>query len=970
MGVAMIPTRKFLSIVWPDKGPYCIATPWVRPDGKTVMAHRGCETIDDAIAYIATNKQSKDLYFAPHALKVRRELNPETGRMQTFRVHENMREARDFFFDIDVGTGEKKHYATKADALSALEQFLFETCLPSPFVVNSGYGIHVHWVINQTLESEAWREPATRLFWLAQQHGLHVDPMRTTDQSSVLRIPNTFNFKDPANPRKVGILAEGVVSGDFLTRLNDLTEEYDCSSDSSDSVVSSSGHSSSFGVAWDGRRPAPNEVADVCEHMRTFRDSQGNIPEPAWHAGIGTIKHCADGQDTAHEWSSGYPDYTKEETQAKLDAWTLPPPGCEKIDKNSGDPAICARCPHKDLAKNPILIANKVYELKHQQQQSAPGPAPVAGTPTPPCPPPRPYILDMTFGIRTKKDGIICTYPMFPVQLVTATANEDALSRWYVKPPRGDWKLISIKNEDLEPRMFAAALRNKDIIIVNQKHVKQVQTFMRAYMHELQRQQDSFEQFDFVGYNVKREEGKPVEFDDPKHFIMYDRKISVVDGSITPCIMTRNTKLDGMGQRGSLATQITLMDFYNKPEFMAHQFAIACSLATPFFVYTGQHGVLICLVGETGVSKSTAAFTAASIWGHPERYCISGLATNFTPKARQEREAIMRNQPFIVDELTLLPQDEVNEIALAASQLGGRGSLTSKREFREERGGYKANLTIATSNTSLVQKINATNPGGLASIMRIFEIKINESDARLKIDADRFMRQLIKNYGWIGEDCLRRCLPNAEALAEKFLEIQHQLEVDIKARPAERFITAAAAIALLGIKLGNKLGYFKYSYKAMREWLINEQIPAIRNAVERERKHMAPETILNEYLETISPSMCRVNKNSHGESEVIYTPLTNECKARYEIARGEIYARLGSFRDYCNERHHDHSSILDHLHQSGSITSKSDRKRMRAEPNTLNNPVACFVISVKSTSPIAVPNMPESRKIVEFKKKD
>ena len=960
-------TRRFLTTVWPDKGPYCIATPWVTPDGREVYAHHGCKTIDDAIAYIAVNKQSTDLYFAPHALKVRRELNPATGKMQTFRTHENMREARDFFFDIDVGTGRKKHYATKAAALGALEQFLFETCLPAPFIIDSGYGIHVHWVIDTTLESEAWREPAMRLYWLAQEHRLHVDPMRTTDQSSVLRVPNTFNLKDPANPRKVEILAEGVVSGDFLTQLNDLTEEYDCNTDS---AAKSNGHAPGLSVAWDGRYPPADEVAAVCEHMRTFRDSQGNIPEPAWHVGIGTIKHCEDGQDAAHEWSSGYPGYTKEETQAKLDAWALPPPGCEKIDKNSGDPTICARCPYKDLAKNPILIANKVYELKHQQQQPPPGPAPtsIAGVPTPPCQPPRPYILDMTFGIKTKKEGVICTYPMFPVQLVAATANEDALSRWYVKPPRGGWKLISVKNEDLEPRNFAAAFRNKDVIIVNQKHVKQVQTFMRAYMHELQRQQDSFEQFDFVGYNVKREEGKPVEFDDYTHFVMYDRKISVVDGSITPCIMTRNTKLDGMGQQGSLAAQIALMDFYNKPEFMAHQFAIACSLATPFFVYTGQHGVLICLVGETGVSKSTAAFTAASIWGHPERYCISGLATNFTEKARQEREAILRNQPFVVDEITLLPDASVNEIALAASQLGGRGSLKSNREFREERGGYKANLTIATSNTSLVQKINATNPGGLASIMRIFEIKINESDARLKIEADRFMRQLIKNYGWIGEDCLRRCLPSAKALAEKFLEIQYQLEADIKSRPAERFITAAAAIALLGIKLGNKLGYFNYSYKAMREWLINEQIPAIRNAVERERKHMAPETILNEYLETISPAMCRVSKNLRGEVEVIYSPTTTECKARYEIAKGEIYVRLGPFRDYCNERHHDHNSILDHLYKSGPIISKSDRKRMRAEPNTLDNPITCFVISVKSASSIAVPNVPEGRKIVEFKR--
>jgi hypothetical protein len=962
-------TRKFLTMVWPPHGPYCIASPWVKPNGETVMAHRGCETLDDAIAYILIKKQSKDLYFAPHALKVVRKENPKTGKLQTFRTHANMREACDFFFDIDAGSP-KDHYATQDDILSALEKFLFETCLPAPFVISSGYGIHVHWIIDTPIASVAWRQIAGRLYSLAQHHRLHVDPSRTTDQSSVLRVPGTFNFKDPAAPRSVVILAEGMVTSTdkFLERLNILTADYACNSDS---VASSHAHGGEPGlnVAWDGRRPPADEVADVCEHMRTFRDSQGNISEPQWHVGIGTIKHCDDGEAKAHEWSSGYPGYTAAETQTKLDTWVVPPPSCGKISHNSGDPTVCARCPHKDLAKNPVLIANIVYEVTHQP---VPGPAPTSADPTPPCLPPAPYTLDMTYGIKKKKNGVICDMPMFPINWIKATTNEACLSHWYVKPPLCNWEQIEILNDELELNALARALRNKGIITTHLKYTKNIHMFMLSYLKELKRHQADLYQYDYIGLEIIKEPGKPpTDIGDAKYFIMYERKISVVDGSVTPCVMTRNTHLDGMGRRGSLAQQIALMEFYNKPQYMAQQLAIAASLATPFYHYSNQHGVLVCLVGETGASKSTGAFCAASIWGHPERYCISGLISNATDKARQELEAICRNQPFIVDEITLFPQEVVNEIALAASQLGGRKSLKSNREFRDERGGYKANLTICTSNTSLVQKINATNPGGQASIMRIFEIKVTQNDARSKAEADRFMRKLVKNYGWIGEDFLCRCLPHREAIGDKFLEIQQQLETDIGARPEERFMTAAAATALLGIKLGNKLGYFSFSYKAMREWLINVQIPAMRNTVEHERKHMAPETILNEYLEEISPNMCRINKNNRGEIEVLYAPPITECKARYEIAKGEVYVRIGPFKDYCNERRHDYNDILDRLYKNGPVIIKSDKKRMRAEPGTLDNPVACFVVSVKSASPIAVPNTPElndtSRKIVEFK---
>jgi len=961
-------TRKFLETVWPQSGYYCIASPWVTPDGRRVYSHRAFDNIDDAMTFILRFKSSKDLYFAPHTLKVARELNPETGKQQTFRTHENMQEACAFFFDIDAGKGENKHYATQAEILSALEQFLFETSLPNPFVVSSGYGVHVYWIIDTPMESVAWREPAARLFWLAEQHGLHVDPMRTTDQSSVLRVPGAFNLKNPKRPRRVEILAEGTVGPEFLIRLNALTSGYAPSAAASLPKGNGAGHGNGMGVAWDGRHPPADEVAGVCEHMRTFRDSQGNVPEPAWHVGIGTIKHCDDGQDKAHEWSSGYPRYTKEETQAKLDAWTTPPPGCEKIDKNSGDPAICARCPLRDLAKNPILIANKVYELRHQRQSA---PAPTSANPTPLCQPPAPYILDMDHGVREKKTGVICELPMFPIHWVTATSNESCLSLWMIKPQRGDWEQIEILNDELELKNLAPALRDKDIYI-NPKQVKHMHGYMLAYIKELQKYQDSLKQYDYVGWETKpvklTDINMPVELGDPKYFVLYGRRVSVADGSVIPCVMTKNTQLEGMGREGSLAQQIALMEFYNKPGYMAQQFAIAVSLATPFFRFSNQHGMLICLTGDTGSSKSTGAFFASSLWGHPELFGISGTRSNATDKARQERGAVLRNLPFVVDEITLLEPEVMREIVLSATQAGSRERLKATGEFRKTRGGYKSNLTICTSNSSLVQTVATNSPTGQASIMRVFEIKVEQNDARSKTEADDVIAQLNRNYGWIGEDMLRRCLPSFAMIKAKFLEILRQLEADINATQEERFMTAAAATALLGVKLGNKLGYFRFSYKAIREWLINVQIPAMRAIVSIEREHQAPEAILNEYLESINPNICRINKNLRGETEVLYSPPHVECKARFEIAKGIMYARSVPFIEYCTEHHYDYSGIINRLATNGPIIHKSIRRRMRNEQGTFSNPVACFAILIKAASVIAVPSMPdESRKIVELK---
>jgi hypothetical protein len=880
-----------------------------------------------------------------------------------------MREACVFFFDIDAG-GPKDHYATVDEIFNALEKFLFETGLPSPFVVNSGYGIHVYWIIDLPIESLAWREPASRLFWLAQQHGLHVDPMRTRDQSSVLRVPGTLNFKDPTAPRKVTILAEGVVTTtvEFLAQLDALTQGCTSAVTTSDKPV----HGSEFHTAWDGRRPPADEVADVCEHMRTFRDMHGCVSEPQWHVGIGTIKHCDDGEAKAQEWSSGYPGYTEEETQAKLDAWVLPPPGCEKIDHNSGDPAVCARCPHRDLAKNSVLIANVVYEKTHQP---APGPVPGATSadPVPPCPPPSPYKLDMVYGITEKKKGVICDCPMFPIQWVTATSNESCFSRWYVKSPRNGWRIIELMNDDLNLQSLGAALRNKDVII-SPRHFKAMQAFLPAYLRELRRHTDDLEQFDWLGWKVPKQESteieKPVEFGTPEWFILYGRKISVADGSVVPCVMTQNTQLDCMGRMGTLAQQTALTDFYNHPAYMAQQFALGASLATPFFRFSGLYGMLICLFGETGASKSTGLYTAASLWGHPELYPISGLRSTGTDKGRFEYSMLHRNLPFMCDEITRFDPETAHEIALAATQPGTWRGLRSDRSFRHPRGGRKSNLHICTSNKSLVQMVNNDSSGGQAGIMRVFEITVAPNTVHTKTEADTFKRLLIQNYGWIGEDFLRRCLPRTEAIGKKFLEILEEFERDINASQEERYMTAAAATALLGIKLGNKLGYWRFDYKAMREWLINVQIPAMRAAARLEREHTTPDAIINEYLEEINPSMCRVDRNSRGEIEVLYMPPHFEIKARYEINKTEVYVRIGPFREYCSKHHHDYSSILNRLKASGFIAHTSTKKRMRAEPRNFSNPIACFVIPVKTTSPIAVPNVPgpdDDRRIVEFR---
>jgi hypothetical protein len=342
-----------------------------------------------------------------------------------------MREACVFFFDIDAG-GPKDHYATIADILNALEQFLFETCLPTPLVVCSGYGIHVYWVIDTPIESVAWKEPAGRLHWLAKERGLHVDPMRTTDQSSVLRVPGTFNFKDPANLQTVTILAEGVVTptAEFLDQLGSLTSTY------TPAVPNTNGKAASetgLSVAWD-RRPSADEVAESCEHHLRSGTAGGMSADGV---GIGT-------SNTATMAPSGRVNTAPAEAEPGQLRRLLPPPGWGKISRIAAARFCAVPTNGKDLLDR---------QLVSSMRQPLPGPwfskirwtnAAVSGT------------LNWTdLGHRKTKRRFVTT--IFYC-LGHSKLNESCLSRWYQVSRNERWLRDHFDDRYLKPW---SALRNR-----------------------------------------------------------------------------------------------------------------------------------------------------------------------------------------------------------------------------------------------------------------------------------------------------------------------------------------------------------------------------------------------------------------------------------------------------------------------------------------------------------------------------
>jgi hypothetical protein len=161
---------------------------------RNIPVKSSCEGIERAQSVsIAGN----DAYFACAEYE-----NPNS------RTASNASGAYAFWMDIDCSEEKAnagKGYATEEDAKEALKQFCQDVGLPEPtFIVSSGSGLHIYWVLDTFIARENWQSYARKLKGLTRICKFLADDTRTADIASVLRVPGTLNYKyDP--PRMVTV---------------------------------------------------------------------------------------------------------------------------------------------------------------------------------------------------------------------------------------------------------------------------------------------------------------------------------------------------------------------------------------------------------------------------------------------------------------------------------------------------------------------------------------------------------------------------------------------------------------------------------------------------------------------------------------------------------------------------------------------------------------------------------------------
>src|SRR5580698_220767 len=421
------------------------------------------------------------------------------------RAGQNAAQARSLWLDIDAGPG--KPYRDAFDAARALGRFCREVGLPYPVVCSTGGGLHAYWPLDTVLAPEAWKALAEGLKALCVKHGLHADPSRTADISSVLRTPGTHNYKYGADAyvqlatdrrrhsrSDLQVIAEIQRPGDNVGGL----QRKRATSRLIDRVAAND--RADFGAAY------ADAIADKCAQLATFRKS-GDIPEPLYHAGVGVAAWCTDGKVKTHEYAArNYPRYDPAEVDNRM-ARVLElsgPTTCRKFE--SLRPDLCQNCIHRNKISSPIQLGAPAPELGQPppQNRQVDLPAEVADGPEK-----LPALIEpfrwspqgqMIYAIEDNNGAplntVIVNEPAFLVEVQRSEVGQARYSyllRHFL--PRDGWSNISIDADQMFASNAISVLAKKGIVIHDPKLWFKYMRDTVSDFHQRQQTGTRYEQF-------------------------------------------------------------------------------------------------------------------------------------------------------------------------------------------------------------------------------------------------------------------------------------------------------------------------------------------------------------------------------------------------------------------------------------------------------------------------------------------
>lgn len=939
--------RAFLEARWPSRGHYCIAIPitWTDEEGEhSAFKHFIYDTIGGAYKKYETLRDKHDVYFAVNSLK-----EPLDKKART---HENIAFSRSLFLDLDVGDGPGK-YKTRKRAVEALLEFCESISLPVPTLVSSGYGVHCYWSFTEDLTIKQWLHYANLLFRLVMHWGFKADQNCIRDQSRVLRIPGSLNFKDKTSPKPVVVKheSEPIAPEDIWSILVDACEAADLPTDMAQIAVgkavgSVAGNGNLSGpVEFDGPIPTYAQLLTYCAQVRFIEENGGALPYRHWHMFLGLIRRCSDGREQAHRLSmKNYKNYNAAEVDKKIneqEANGIGPTTCATMSEAANN-GLCVDCPIVGRCRSPINApyVPKVLSVTDlpKAQKHIPGADAYTYVPrslptgykwvTKDADDEETTAASTPIGVGAlveKEESTILVqfldYMLFPISRQQNYSGNGDQHIWCVHIPHEEPKTFIIDSTAInDPKELSKILFGHGIYI-KRSFFTTVQDYMSAYIKRLQRECKPEQKYLHYGW-----------VDENRAFIIGDHKI--MPGGKTEPIQCSGGASDllnrfSLKRSGTVELQIEAMKYFTKHAKPNEQFFILCSLASPLLhMLDNYYGVTVNATGETGGGKTGLLFAAMSLWGNPRKAYMSGVKNEgSTQKARINGLFSMWSLPFALDEISGIEPEEARSFTYAVTQpvsrdkadrVGGLQSTTGTANTSDDDDDFRCNIALTTSNGSLHSRLAEGSTVGAATSARVIEIDFPKLSPAEKVRGDEMMALILRNYGHIGELFIRYVIDNYDAVRAqvkaKAVEIDRVFGVQI----SERFLSSVAPCVFVASGIVRELGLMDFDEVAIMQWLMVEQLNRTRGIITME--YTTPVAALTDCISETINQMLILN-DFHGKMLASPDmPKHQPIRGRYEKPSSTMYITSDAVHSFFTRRKLPRREFLNVLTEMKIIT--------------------------------------------------
>lgn len=901
-------TRAFLDRVLPDSGGQYFSCYGIGP----LAQSEPLDSLDDLAARIEARKRKREnIYFA-------------VGTYSQTRTIAQALTKKCLYIDIDCGPG--KPYTDKRQGVLALKDFCVNSKFPFPnILIDSGGGVHCYWTLDEPISRDEWQPLADGLKQLTKEHQFNVDHAITSDAARILRVPGSFNYKDPTHPRECKVLKSD--PNDFT--LEQLRSALAVQGLSVPPALSGQADADDLAAGLYGERTYhAGEMIQNCAVLKHTMDTGGaGQPGMMWHKIMHLLAYTEDGGDYIHAMSNKHAEYDAKKVDARFEysvkrKHELKPVLCKTFEGFM--PSKCATCKFKDNIRTPLVLGKTTESYL-----------------------PANYKMTKEGICKARKTDpneplewvLVVPYQLTDVEFMD-TVHGHGLKITFHNPPKSytlvvPGVMMASDTRELSKFLMAEGIKLSDPQVVELKNV------MIPWMHKMERVKEAT-RAQLTGLGWTNTGGK-VGFANGRSIFLEDGSTAPVSGLDKALCR----EYSPVGEESAWRNAVAAVTADQCPPIVA---AVLSAFAAPLIYFTGVSGVMFSLHSrQSGTAKSSSLRVAQSVWGDPMRGVNS---LHDTANAMAKKFGFLNNLPAYWDEVRA--RDQVTSFVSTIFQLGqGKEKQRMNSHAKMQEMGTWATMTTIATNEPILDHIDHIVGNTNAGRLRVFEVEVPVRPLQ-NTQVPFLLQELNGNFGHVGEDYAKWLAKNAPAVRLLVQKTQELVTNELEATNDERFWVALATVLLVAGMIASKRGYVQVDSKQFKRWLYGE-FKRQRGLAGKEYEPLQ-DRARNAVIEFAEKHRDQLIVTDHASSKgkpnvgVVYVqPISKEIVGLIARKDRTFRVKRDVFRDWVYKALRDSpTDIIDHLVKTGAQVRRASVTAGLA--NTLDARVTVLDINLNDPS--------------------